>query len=80
LFGSFGTASADDAPEDWSLHGQVTVVDQYHPAFRSPIGALIASTPAVVVMKHSMPLYSRAFAFGMEVKHTSIRKSIRVLD
>ena len=31
-----GVASADDAPEDWSLHGQVTVVDQYHPAFKSP--------------------------------------------
>ena len=27
---------ADDAaPEDWSLHGQATFVDQYHPAFKS---------------------------------------------
>ena len=33
-------ARADDAipapPEDWSLHGQTTFVDQYHPAFKSP--------------------------------------------
>jgi high affinity Mn2+ porin len=29
-------AAADaDTPEDWSLHGQATFVDQYHPAFRS---------------------------------------------
>ncbi len=31
-----GTASAADDPEDWSLHGQMTFVDQYHPAFKSP--------------------------------------------
>src|SRR5689334_6725435 len=24
------------APEDWSVHGQMTFVDQYHPAFKSP--------------------------------------------
>ncbi|HWY15815.1 MAG TPA: carbohydrate porin [Rhizomicrobium sp.] len=33
-----GAAFADDsgaAPEDWSLHGQATFTDQYHPAFRS---------------------------------------------
>ena len=30
-----GTAEAD-APDGWSLHGQLTFVDQYHPAFRSP--------------------------------------------
>lgn len=29
-------AFADDADETWSLHGQTTFVDQYHPAFRSP--------------------------------------------
>src|SRR5579863_1870793 len=32
-------AKADDAdasPETWSLHGQITVVDQYHPGFHSP--------------------------------------------
>ncbi len=30
-------ASADDATfERWSLHGQMTFVEQYHPAFRSP--------------------------------------------
>ncbi|MGA7711744.1 MAG: carbohydrate porin [Rhizomicrobium sp.] len=29
------TAWADDTPEDWSLHGQSTITDQYHPAFRS---------------------------------------------
>ena len=23
-------------PEDWAIHGQVTFVEQYHPAFRSP--------------------------------------------
>ncbi len=23
-------------PDGWSLHGQLTFVDQYHPAFRSP--------------------------------------------
>jgi len=34
-----GSACADDAaaqPESWSLHGQLTNVTQYHPAFRSP--------------------------------------------
>jgi len=30
-----GAAEAD-TPDAWSLHGQVTFVDQYHPAFRSP--------------------------------------------
>lgn len=29
-------AAAQTAPETWSLHGQATFVDQYHPAFRSP--------------------------------------------
>jgi high affinity Mn2+ porin len=29
-------AWADDAAETWSLHGQMTLVDQYHPAFRAP--------------------------------------------
>jgi high affinity Mn2+ porin len=29
-------AWADDASEDWSLHGQTTFTDQYHPAFTSP--------------------------------------------
>jgi len=24
------------APEDWSVHGQMTLVEQYHPAFKSP--------------------------------------------
>jgi high affinity Mn2+ porin len=33
---SIGAASADDAPEDWSLHAQTTFTDQYHPAFTSP--------------------------------------------
>ena len=28
-------AEGQDAPEDWSLHGQATFVDQYHPGFRS---------------------------------------------
>jgi high affinity Mn2+ porin len=28
---------ADAAPEVWSLHGQTTLMDQYHPAFASPI-------------------------------------------
>lgn len=35
---AFG-AIADDSPqatEDWALHGQVTFVEQYHPAFRAP--------------------------------------------
>jgi high affinity Mn2+ porin len=27
--------AAADASEDWSLHGQATLVEQYHPAFRS---------------------------------------------
>src|ERR1700719_541781 len=34
-----GIARADDsggAPEDWSLHGQATFTEQYHPAFTSP--------------------------------------------
>ena len=30
------SAWADDTAEDWSLHGQMTFVDQYHPAFTSP--------------------------------------------
>jgi high affinity Mn2+ porin len=29
-------ARADDTSGDWSLHAQVTFVDQFHPAFRSP--------------------------------------------
>ncbi len=31
-------AFADEAPapETWAIHGQATLVDQYHPAFRSP--------------------------------------------
>ena len=29
-------AWADDTAEDWSLHGQMTFVDQYHPEFNSP--------------------------------------------
>src|SRR5580692_2525420 len=35
LFCTIRTASADEPPEDWSFHGQATVVDQYHPAFKS---------------------------------------------
>ena len=34
-----GVARADDsgaAQEDWSLHGQLTFTEQYHPAFTSP--------------------------------------------
>jgi high affinity Mn2+ porin len=42
-FALAGAARADDQasagapppPEDWSLHGQVTLVEQYHPAFRA---------------------------------------------
>ncbi len=37
-FGAFagaGGARADD-PSPWSVHAQMTFVDQYHPAFRSP--------------------------------------------
>jgi high affinity Mn2+ porin len=38
--GSCAAAWADDAtpaaPEDWSLHGQATFTEQYHPAFTSP--------------------------------------------
>jgi len=29
-------ARADDAPETWSLHGQASFTEQYHPAFTSP--------------------------------------------
>ena len=29
-------APADTAPEDWSLHAQATITEQYHPAFTSP--------------------------------------------
>jgi high affinity Mn2+ porin len=42
LIFSCGRAVAADqrdqpaAPEDWAVHGQVTFVEQYHPAFRSP--------------------------------------------
>ncbi|MDE1986957.1 MAG: carbohydrate porin [Alphaproteobacteria bacterium] len=31
-----GGARAGQAMEDWSLHGQATFVEQYHPAFKSP--------------------------------------------
>jgi high affinity Mn2+ porin len=38
--GAASCAWADDAtpttPEDWSLHGQATFTEQYHPAFASP--------------------------------------------
>jgi high affinity Mn2+ porin len=37
--GSGGATWADDAPvqaQDWSLHGQATFTEQYHPGFRSP--------------------------------------------
>ena len=30
------TGAAAETQEDWSLHGQMTLVEQYHPAFRSP--------------------------------------------
>ena len=30
------TPAPDAAPEDWSLHGQATFTEQYHPAFASP--------------------------------------------
>lgn len=30
------TAARASESEDWSLHGQATFVEQYHPAFRSP--------------------------------------------
>ncbi len=30
------TAAQDAAPEVWSLHGQATFTEQYHPAFTSP--------------------------------------------
>lgn len=34
---SAAMADADaQSPEDWSLHGQMTFVEQYHPAFRAP--------------------------------------------
>ena len=29
-------ATPPEAPEDWSLHGQATFTEQYHPAFTSP--------------------------------------------
>jgi high affinity Mn2+ porin len=34
LFGAGASAATDS--ETWSVHGQVTFVEQYHPAFRSP--------------------------------------------
>lgn len=41
IWGISAAATAQDAtsastPEQWSLHGQATFVEQYHPAFRSP--------------------------------------------
>jgi high affinity Mn2+ porin len=33
---ALATAGARAAPEAWSIHGQLTFVEQYHPAFRSP--------------------------------------------
>lgn len=35
LFRTDGVAAADGERETWSLHGQATFVDQYHPAFES---------------------------------------------
>src|SRR3569623_1009647 len=35
IVGIAPTAAAGEA-EDWALHGQSTVIVQYHPAFRSP--------------------------------------------
>src|ERR1700744_5950449 len=40
-------ARADDA-FDWSLHGQGTFVDQYHPAFRSPYQGANSMSPKSV--------------------------------
>jgi high affinity Mn2+ porin len=37
LFLLGGAAAAEPAPEDWSLHVQLTNVWQYHPAFRSSV-------------------------------------------
>ena len=39
-----GAARADDA-WDWSLHAQATVVEQYHPAFRSPYQGANSMSP-----------------------------------
>lgn len=36
LLAALAVASGAQADVDWSLHGQATFVDQYHPAFRSP--------------------------------------------
>lgn len=35
-FGAPAWAQEHAVIEDWSMHGQLTFVDQYHPAFRSP--------------------------------------------
>jgi high affinity Mn2+ porin len=41
-------ASGARADVDWSLHGQATVVDQYHPAFRSPYQGANSLSPKSV--------------------------------
>lgn len=33
---SAGDVNQPDAPEEWAIHGQLTFVEQYHPAFHSP--------------------------------------------
>jgi high affinity Mn2+ porin len=43
---SASAAQADDF--DWSVHGQVTFVDQYHPAFRSPYQGANSLSPKSV--------------------------------
>jgi high affinity Mn2+ porin len=43
---SASAAQADDF--DWSAHGQVTFVDQYHPAFRSPYQGANSLSPKSV--------------------------------
>src|SRR5579863_4953879 len=39
-------ARAEDSTEDWSLHGQTTFVEQYHPAFKSPYRGRNSLDPA----------------------------------
>lgn len=40
------TAAQDAAPEVWSLHGQATFTEQYHPAFTSPYRGSNSLDPA----------------------------------
>ena len=61
----------DDAAETWSLHGQMTLVDQYHPAFRAPSAVPTVWMAGAGAMKPSTRPCLRAFACGRAARPIS---------